>query len=396
VSPWFSDALLRAQTDERLVALVQDGHERAFVAIVERYRRPLLAFTRRLAGDARAEDVLQQAYLNAWVALSRGAEVRHLRGWLHQIVRNAALAARAPGEDRLPDTMIDHRDTPGRVEERLLIAQTLENLAALPDHQREAIVKTVMEGRSREEVASSLGVTEGAVRAMLHRARTTLRSAATAITPLPLAVWAANAADRGAEVAAGGGAAGLAAAATKAGAVVAVTGAVAGTVAGGDRLLVHHHRTPTQAPTAEIRLPREPAARPAEAAPVRRAVIVRHAAPAVTRPAATDRATPLVAPAPAHRVVVRHTTATRRAPAGDHTTTTTTAHPVPQQPGDDGEHRQAAAPQPAVAASTDETDHADGGGDGGGGGDTTSSGDGGGDNAPPTTTTTTDGGSSTD
>jgi RNA polymerase sigma factor (sigma-70 family) len=370
VSAWFSDALLRAQTDERLVALVQDGHERAFVAIVERYRRPLLGVTRQLVGDARAEDVLQQAFLNAWAALGRGAEVRHLRGWLHQIVRNAAVAAHVPGEAPLPETMIDHRDTPGRVEERLLIAQTLENLAALPDHQRAAIIKTAMEGRSREEVASSLGVTEGAVRAMLHRARTTLRAAATAITPLPLAVWAANAADRGAEVAAGGGAAGLAAAAAKAGTVVAVTGAVAGTVAG-DRLLVRHHRTPTQAPTAEIRMPREPAARPAAPRRAEHAVIVRHAAaPAVTRPAVIRKAIPIATPpAPARRVVVRHTAKIQ--PEPEHTTTNTTARP--EQDG--GERPQSTPSEPAVAASSDEADHAHGGGDGSD------------DGAPPPTTT---------
>jgi RNA polymerase sigma factor (sigma-70 family) len=290
VSPWFSDALLRAQTDERLVALVRDGHDRAFVAIVERYRRPLLAFTCRLVPDARAEDVLQQAFLNAWAALGRDAEVRHLRGWLHQIVRNAALAARMPAEDPLPESMIDDRDTPSHVEERLLIAQTLENLAALPEHQRQAIVKTAMEGRSREDVASSLGVTEGAVRAMLHRARATLRAAATAVTPLPLAVWAAGSggmsvAERTADVAAGTGAAGLAAAAAKAGTVVAVTGAVATTVAG-DRLpLMHRYHTPTQAASAR------PHERKAMASVVRRAPTsapVRSAAPAVRAPVRAD------------------------------------------------------------------------------------------------------------
>ena len=73
MSPWFSDALLRAQSDDRLVMLARAGHERAFVAIVERYRRPLHAFARRLVPEARVEDVLQQAFLNAWAALSAGA-----------------------------------------------------------------------------------------------------------------------------------------------------------------------------------------------------------------------------------------------------------------------------------------------------------------------------------
>ena len=54
MKPWLSDTLLRTQTDERLVALTRAGHERAFAAIVERYRRPLVAFARRIAPDSRA------------------------------------------------------------------------------------------------------------------------------------------------------------------------------------------------------------------------------------------------------------------------------------------------------------------------------------------------------
>jgi RNA polymerase sigma factor (sigma-70 family) len=368
VGPWFSDALLRAQTDERLVALARDGHERAFVAIVERYRRPLLAFTRRVVPDARAEDVLQQAFLNAWAALGRDAEVRHLRGWLHQIVRNAALAARAPGEDPLPDTMIDNRDTPSHVEERLLIAQTLENLAALPDHQREAIVKTAMEGRSREEVASSLGVTEGAVRAMLHRARATLRAAATAVTPMPLAMWAANAggmtvAERTADVAAGTGAAGLAAAAAKAGTVAAVTGAVATTVVG-DRLpLVQHRQTPTQAPTARPHDRREVASvirRAPTSAPVPAAAPAQPARPPATRAApARHRATfvrlPRAVSAPSPQPVRRTFVPTRSSDGGDthHDAPKVAAPPRTQRT----ENNAAGEPsQQAVAANTDDSE----------------------------------------
>lgn len=71
--------LLRSQSDERLVALSRAGHEPAFETIVRRYRRPLLAASRRMVEDGRAEDVLQQALLAAWGALCRGDEVRDLR-----------------------------------------------------------------------------------------------------------------------------------------------------------------------------------------------------------------------------------------------------------------------------------------------------------------------------
>ena len=82
--------MLRSQSDERLVGLARAGNERAFAAIVERYRPELQAFARGLCSDGRSEDVVQQAFLSAFAALSAGAEVRHLRGWLYRIVRNAA------------------------------------------------------------------------------------------------------------------------------------------------------------------------------------------------------------------------------------------------------------------------------------------------------------------
>src|ERR1044072_5518756 len=89
--PSASSVLLRTQSDERLVVLAREGHERAFEAIVERYRGALLRSARRYLPDARAGDALPQAYIAAWGALERGEEVRDLRAWLYRIVHNTAL-----------------------------------------------------------------------------------------------------------------------------------------------------------------------------------------------------------------------------------------------------------------------------------------------------------------
>ncbi len=67
-----SVALLRTQSDDRLAALAAAGHERAFEAVVERYRRPLIRHARRYLGEARAEDAVQQALMAAWTARRRG------------------------------------------------------------------------------------------------------------------------------------------------------------------------------------------------------------------------------------------------------------------------------------------------------------------------------------
>ena len=79
MAPMLSTPLLRTQSDRRLAALAAAGHDRAFEAIVERYRRPLQRYLRRLLSEALAEDVLQATFVRAWQALGTGTEVRDLR-----------------------------------------------------------------------------------------------------------------------------------------------------------------------------------------------------------------------------------------------------------------------------------------------------------------------------
>src|SRR6201991_895828 len=217
VSP--SPVLLRTQSDERLVLLARAGHERAFEAIVERYRGALLRAARRYLPEARAEDALQQAFISAWSALQRGDEVRDLRAWLYRIVHNTALnQLRVSGYDyaELEDSLRGTDAPQEELERRAIVRETLTGLAALPERQREALLQIAIEGRSQDEVARELGVSEGAVRQLVHRARLTLRAAATAVVPMPLAEWAAAAsassaastpmAERIAELLGGGGA----------------------------------------------------------------------------------------------------------------------------------------------------------------------------------------------
>ena len=125
--------LLRTQSDDRLVALAGAGHERAFEAIVERYRRPLLRAARRVLPESRAEDALQHALIAAWSALQRGDEVRELRAWLYRIVHNTALnALRGNGYDydELEDTLRITDAGDDELERRAVVRQTLASIAA--------------------------------------------------------------------------------------------------------------------------------------------------------------------------------------------------------------------------------------------------------------------------
>ena len=128
---------------------------------------------------------------------------------------------------------------------------TLREVAALPRMQRRVVVMTAIQGRSHEEAAGELGLTDGAVRGLLHRARTKLRAAAAALSPQGLAELLSRAPSGGAEAGAGLAGAGLAGVLTKGAAVTAVTALLAG---GAVNQLAHdrshRHRTPVAAATA--------------------------------------------------------------------------------------------------------------------------------------------------
>lgn len=210
MSPQLPTVLLRAQTDERLVRLCALGSERAFEAVVERYRRPLLGYARRIAGESRAEDIVQAAFLSAWDRLTAGTDVRDLRAWLFRIVHNGAINAvkRASASDvELFDDTPALADLHIEVERREEVRRTLDGIAALPLQQREALLGVAVQGRRHRDVGAELGVTDGAVRMLLHRARSSMRTAATALTPLPVIGWLTG--ERGTDVAAGGAGAGM-------------------------------------------------------------------------------------------------------------------------------------------------------------------------------------------
>jgi RNA polymerase sigma factor (sigma-70 family) len=224
--------LLGTQTDERLVDLVRAGNEPAFEAIVTRYRRGLLRHVGRLLPDGRAEDVVQQAFVNAYGAMRTGDGELHLRPWLYRIAHNVALNTlrdRGARLDQLPADLGGVESPDLALERRQGLREVLAAVKSLPERQRSALVLRELEGRSYDEIAAELGVTGGAVRQLLSRARNGVRAAASALTPPVLVArlpWTAPTEPLAARVAelCGAGAAGAAVAKVCAGALV--TGAV--------------------------------------------------------------------------------------------------------------------------------------------------------------------------
>jgi RNA polymerase sigma factor (sigma-70 family) len=231
--------VLSTQSDERLVDLVRAGSEPAFETIVERYWRALMRYVSRLLPPERAEDVVQQSFVKAYEAMQRDGAELNLRPWLYRIAHNTALNAlrdRGLRHDQL-DERIDGVERPDQALERTQgLRDVLVAVQALPQRQRDAILLRELEGRSYAEIAVALGVTDGAVRQLLNRARNSLRAAAATVTPMPLLTRLASSesadpvAVRVAEMV-GVGAAGSGTLVAKVCATALVTGAVVGGVA---------------------------------------------------------------------------------------------------------------------------------------------------------------------
>ena len=228
--------LLATQSDERLVDLLRAGSDPAFDAIVSRYRGPLLRYCSALLGRERAEDAVQQSFVKAYEAMHRDDRPLLLKPWLYRIAHNTAhnaLRDNALRDEPLGDEGAAGERPEAVVERREQLRSVLASVQELPPRQRDALVLRELEGRSYEEISAALGVGGGAVRQLLNRARTTLRTAATAVTPIGLLLRlptpgpgaGESVAARVAELT---GAAGAGAVVTKVAATALVTGAVAG------------------------------------------------------------------------------------------------------------------------------------------------------------------------
>jgi RNA polymerase sigma factor (sigma-70 family) len=279
--------LLATQNDERLVDLLRAGSEPAFEAIVSRYRGPLLRYCSALLGRERAEDAVQQTFVKAYEAMHRDDRPLLLKPWLYRIAHNTA--HNALRDSALRDEPLGDEGAVGERPEEVLerreqLRSVLASVQDLPPRQRDALVLRELEGRSYEEISAALGVGGGAVRQLLNRARTTLRTAATAVTPVGLLLRLPTAGSGAGEsvaarVAEMTGAAGAGAVVSKVAATALVTGAVAGGAAVAP--LGESDGTPTQRGGATETRDERGGAAPASSAPAT-------VAPGATEPASSD------------------------------------------------------------------------------------------------------------
>lgn len=178
----------QALSDVEVVRRVRDGETVLFEIIMRRYNQRLYRVARAiLKDDSEAEDVMQQAYVNAYVHLDQFAEQAAFSTWLTKIAVYEALArSRRRGPNALhavfdagEDTMTHIQTTAPDPEHQAFAAELRHLLESavdgLPDHHRIVFTLREIEGLSTAETAECLGISEENVKTRLHRARTMLR-----------------------------------------------------------------------------------------------------------------------------------------------------------------------------------------------------------------------------
>jgi RNA polymerase sigma factor (sigma-70 family) len=234
--PRLAGPLLRTQPDERLATLSGEGSKPAFDELVRRYRGALVGYAGRIAPPDRADDVVQESMVKAFLALRRGDRPELTKAWLFKIVRNTALNDHRDWKphEHLDENYDGVEQPPEAAERRRQMKELVLALHELPEAQRQAIVQRELEGKGHDEIATALSVSPGAVRQLIFRARGALRAGVGALVPMQLLRWVALAgADPAAPVAAGAGI-GLGAAKVGLGAVLATGAVVVGAQVGTD------------------------------------------------------------------------------------------------------------------------------------------------------------------
>ena len=166
---------------DEAVARVLQGDAAAFQRIVEATSARLVRLSARIVGNlADAEDVVQEAYVNAYKALATAQFDRRSRveTWLYRIVVNGSIdAKRVRSRGAVPSDTIAELgwDGAGSAEARVALAELSDMLSELPPDQKAALVLKSVEGFSAAEIGEMMGRAEGAVEQLLVRARAALK-----------------------------------------------------------------------------------------------------------------------------------------------------------------------------------------------------------------------------
>jgi len=182
-----------ANPEAELLARLQAGDDAAYAQLVREQTPALLRVTGRLLrSDQEAREAVQDAFVSAFRALPRFRGESRLATWLYRIAINAALArlrARSQADEVSLDEWLPRFKEDGHAaepsipwpadagpERREVRERVRAAIDRLPDAYRTVVLLRDIEELTTDEAAQVLGISPGAVKVRLHRARQALRT----------------------------------------------------------------------------------------------------------------------------------------------------------------------------------------------------------------------------
>jgi RNA polymerase sigma-70 factor (ECF subfamily) len=171
--------------EKAVVALAMCGDDAAFSELVRRRQSWLRNLLRRLCRNgALADDLAQQAFMQAWRSLRNLRSAEAFGAWLRRLAVNSWLAhvrsARSQSEE--------HEDTPDVTDSQAANSQTQVDLdralSRLSADERLCVVLAYSEGMSHSEISDTTGLPLGTVKSHIRRGSERLRTLLQAYAPL--------------------------------------------------------------------------------------------------------------------------------------------------------------------------------------------------------------------
>jgi RNA polymerase sigma factor (sigma-70 family) len=176
-----------ADSDERLVAAVRRGDDRAFELLYQRYQRRIHAYVFGMVSDhGRAEDITQEVFVSALRRMRETEQPLAFKPWLYQIAKNSCIDAFRRSQ-RAQEVSYDADGALAPADHSKLIGsgpspdaavaakQDLDNLCGafggLSETHHEILVLRELEGLSYKQIGRRMGMSRPAVESTLFRAR---------------------------------------------------------------------------------------------------------------------------------------------------------------------------------------------------------------------------------
>jgi len=187
---------LRSLADEDLMELVRDGDARAFEVVFDRHGGAAFSLAYRMCGSrARAEDVVQEAFVSLWRSGCRYDRTRgSVRSWILSTVHNRAIDSfrresarhgQDVHDDRLAELVPASASTETEVQQRDDAHRVRTALSELPADQRQVIELACFGGFTHTQISEMLELPAGTVKGRMRLGLAKLRVALSAggVTP---------------------------------------------------------------------------------------------------------------------------------------------------------------------------------------------------------------------